>query len=141
MTRCVALVLLVGGCVQSALAQPLPTEGPVKPKEVRKIYGDGKHNAFVALRQWKGDYWVSFRHAASHGSQDGDLIVLKSPDLKEWKEVNRINIVPDDRDPQFLATDDRLIIYDAAMTGKELVTYALYTDDGETWSKPQAVYE
>ncbi len=132
---------LVLGSSSFAMAQPLPTEGPVKPKEVRKIYGDGMHNAFVALRQWKGDYWVSFRHATNHGSQDGDLIVLRSPDAKTWKEVAKLDVLPDDRDPQFLATDDRLIIYNPAMTGKDLTTYAQYTDDGERWSKPQAVYE
>lgn len=132
---------LVLGTSSFVMAQPLPTEGPVKPKEVRKIYGDGLHNAFVAFRQWKGDYWVSFRHATNHGSQDGDLIVLRSSDTKTWKEVAKFNVVPDDRDPQFLATDDRLILYDPALTGNELTTFALYTDDGETWSKPQPAYE
>lgn len=122
-------------------AQPLPTAGPVKPKEIRQVYGDGKHNAFVAFRRWKGDYWAAFRHAENHNSGDGDILVLKSADAKSWKEVRRVNLLPDDRDPQFLATDDRLFLYDPALTGKDLTTFVIYTDDGETWSEPQAAYE
>ena len=122
-------------------AQALPTEGPVKPKEVRKIYGDGKHNAFTAFRKWQGAYWIAFRHAPSHGYGEADLIVLRSEDTKDWKETARINVLPDDRDPQFLATEKRLFLYNPALEGSKLTTFALYTDDGKTWSKPEPVYK
>lgn len=125
----------------AAVAQPLPTEGPVQPREVRKIYGDGRHNAFVAFRRWKNDYWLSFRTAESHNTADGDLLVLRSSDLQQWEPAHRLNVLPDDRDPQFLATENRLLLYDPALTGKDLTTFATYTDDGKTWSKPQPVYE
>lgn len=122
-------------------AQPLPTEGPVKPKEIRKIYGDGKHNAFTAFRKWNGAYWIAFRHADSHGYGEADLIVLRSEDTLDWKEAARINVLPDDRDPQFLATEKRLFLYDPALKGSELTTFVLYTEDGQSWSPPQPVYE
>jgi hypothetical protein len=131
---------LVSLCL-TANAQSLPTEGAVKPREIRKIYADGKHNAFTALVRWKDAYWLAFRHAARHNSTDGEIVILRSDDAKEWKEVRRINVLPDDRDPQFLATEKRLFLYDPALEGRELTTYALYTDDGTTWSKPRAVYE
>lgn len=122
-------------------AQSLPTEGPVKPKEVRKIYGDGKHNAFTAFRKWQGAYWIAFRHADSHAYGEADLIVLRSADLHDWKEAARINVLPDDRDPQFLATEKRLFLYDPALRGSELTTFVLYTEDGKSWSKPEPGYE
>ncbi len=134
---CVAVLGLPG----LLWAQPLPTEGPVKPKEVRKIFGDGKHNAFVAFRKWKDEYWIAFRHAESHGYGEADLIVLRSKDAADWKEAARINVLPDDRDPQFLATEKRLFLYDPALTGSKLTTFVLYTEDGNTWSKPEPVYE
>src|SRR5262245_14099116 len=122
-------------------AQSLPTEGPVKPREIRKVYADGKHNAFTAFVRWKEAYWLAFRHAASHNADDGEIIVLRSADAKDWKEALRLNVLPDDRDPQFLATEKRLILYDQAMQGPKLTAYAAYTDEGTTWSKPREVYE
>jgi hypothetical protein len=131
---------LVLVCLAAALraADPMPV---VEPRDVRKVYGDGKHNAFTALVRFRDHYWLAFRTGKDHNSQDGDILVLRSGDGKEWTEAYRLNVVPDDRDPQFLVTDKRLILYDAAMKGPELTTYAVWTEDGKTWSKPQAVYE
>lgn len=114
----------------------------VKPTEVRTIRADGKHNAFTALRRFKGTLYLAFRSAKDHNSQDGDLVVLRSSDNgQSWTEAFKLDVVPDDRDPQFLVTEKRLFLYDAAMRGPELTTYLTYTDDGEKWSKPEAVYE
>ena len=66
---------------------------------------------------WKGAYWLAFRSRAVHNSGDGDIVVLRSEDGKDWKEVKRFNVLPDDRDPQFVATDKRLFLYDPALKG------------------------
>lgn len=113
----------------------------VEPLEVRKVVADGKHNAFTAFVRWKDAYWLAFRKAASHSSGDGDLIVLRSADAKKWTEVLRLDVLPDDRDPQFLATEDRLLLYDPALKGGQLTSFVTYTDDGKTWSKPQPIYK
>lgn len=126
------------------LAASIPAAEPerpaVEPKEVRKVFGNGKHNAFTAFTRFKDTYWLAFRTAKDHNSGDGDLLVLRSPDAKEWTEAFRLDVLPDDRDPQFLVTDKRLILYNNAMKGPSLTAYATYTDDGKTWSKPQPVY-
>ena len=90
---------------------------------------------------WKGDYWLSFRSATTHGSHDGNLVVLRSADAREWREVQRLDIFPDDRDPQLLATAERLFLYDSVRDGGTLTSFVTYTDDGKTWSTPQQVYE
>lgn len=114
----------------------------VQPLEVRTIRADGKHNAFTAFRRFKGKLWLAFRAAKDHNSQDGDIVVLKSADNgQSWQEAFKLDVVPDDRDPQFLVTEKRLFLYDAGMKGPELTTFLTYTDDGEAWSKPQPVYE
>lgn len=113
----------------------------VQPKEVHKVFDTGKHNAFTALAKFQGDYWLTFRSATDHNSGDGDLVVLRSKDGKAWSEAFRLNVLPDDRDPQFLATEKRLFLYDNAMRGPELTAFVTYTDDGKTWSKPEPVYE
>jgi hypothetical protein len=124
------------------LAQEAKTpQLPAQPREVRKIFGDGKHNAFTALARFRDQYWLAFRTGKDHNSADGDILVLRSADGKEWAEAYRLNAAPDDRDPQFLLVGKRLLLYDPAMTGKDCTTYAVYTEDGKTWSKPQPVYE
>jgi N-acyl-D-aspartate/D-glutamate deacylase len=114
---------------------------PVEPRSIRKLVADGRHNAFTALVRWREQYWLAFRAATDHNSGDGDIVVLRSRDAENWSEALRLNVTPDDRDPQMVATDKRLFLYDAAMTGAELTTYLTFTDDGELWSKPQPVYE
>src|SRR5215470_9883346 len=119
-----------------------PVEFPVKPKEVRKIYSDGKHNAFTAFVKFKDTYLIAFRTAKEHNSTDGDIVVLKSTDAKDWTEALKLDIDKrDDRDPQLLVVGDKLIMYVASMKGPDLITYAVTTEDGKTWSKPKAVYE
>jgi len=113
----------------------------VEPLEVRAVVSDGKHNAFTAFVRWKDAYWLAFRKAEAHNSGDGDLIVLRSADTRTWTEALRLDVLPDDRDPQFLATDKRLFLYDPALEGGKLTSFVTYTDDGESWSEPEPVYK
>jgi len=113
----------------------------VKPLSVRAIVSDGKHNAFTAMVHWKDRYWLSFRKATAHNSRDGDLVLLESDDAETWTELKRFDLLPDDRDPQMLATSDRLFLYANSMEGAKLDGLVLYTDDGTTWSRPQLAYE
>lgn len=130
------LLLAVNFCAVGAEPAEL-----VQPREIHRVVADGKHNAFTALVKWQDAYWLAFRKAAEHNSADGDIVVLRSTDAQTWTEAHRLNVVPDDRDPQFLATDKRLFLYDAGMLGEKLTTYVTYTEDGKSWSKPQTVYE
>ncbi len=113
----------------------------VEPRSIRKPVADGRHNAFTALVRWRDQYWLAFRAATDHNSGDGEIVVMRSRDAESWSEAIRLNVSPDDRDPQFLASEKRLFLYDPAMTGPELTTFVTFTEDGETWSKPQPVYE
>ena len=122
-------------------AEPTTTPELVKPTSIVKLVDDDKHNAFTALAKWKNLYWLSFRKGASHNYGEADLPVMRSSDGSHWEEVARLNILPDDRDPQFLVTPKRLILYANSLTGAKLTAYALYTEDGKTWSMPQPVFE
>lgn len=111
------------------------------PRDIQRVVADGKHNAFTALVRWKTAYWLSFRKATAHGSHDGDLVVLRSSDAKKWRKVLHLNVLPDDRDPQLLATKKRLFLYDPARKGGVLTSFVTYTDDGKMWSEPRQVYD
>src|SRR5687767_937123 len=107
-------------------------EFPAKTKEVRKVFADGKHNAFTAFVKFKDQYLLAFRTAKEHNSADGDIVVLSSTDAKEWKESLRLDIDKrDDRDPQMLVVGDKLIMYIASMKGPVLNTFAITTEDGK----------
>lgn len=114
---------------------------PVKPLEVRKVFTNSKHNAFTAMRRFKGDLYLAFRAGDAHNSPEADVLVLKSKDGKEWTEAKRVNVARDDRDPQMVATDKSLFLYIPAMNGAVLETWLTRTDDGMNWSEPVKVYE
>ncbi len=133
--------LLALACLTPAARLQAAEADLIQPAEVRCLVADGKHNAFTAMVRWHDAYWLAFRKAQSHNSADGDVIVLRSEDAVDWDETLRLDILPDDRDPQFLATDNRLLLYDPALKGSALTSYVTFTEDGKQWSEPQAVYE
>ncbi len=143
--RKLVLLALCGGllALPGARAQDTqPNSGhPILPRHVRKVYGDGKHNAFTALARWKDAYWLAFRTGPSAAYGEADLVVLRSRDAREWTEAFRVNALPDDRDPQFLVTPRQLFLYHSALKGQDLTSFVTATQDGKTWSAPQSVYQ
>lgn len=119
---------------------------------MQKAYGDGRHNAFTDLIRWKGMYYLCFRHGESHNSMDGEIRVMRSPDMRAWEPWGTLDTYGDDRDPHFVSTEDRLYVYfgvwdlehaeDSGTPDRQDVrSHFASSDDGETWSKVQGVYE
>ena len=115
-------------------------------------HADGRHNAFTDLAQWKGDYYLCFRHGASHSSTDGEIRIMRSEDLRAWEPCGTLDTLGDDRDPHFCATDDTLYVYFGVWdlehqaghrpTGRGSIrSHMATTRDGKDWSKVQAIYE
>ena len=134
-------LLFIGGSPAFSAESAESAPELVKPTSVEKLVANGKHNAFTALVKWKDQYWLAFRQADAHNSKTGDLVVMRSSDGRKWEEAKRVDILPDDRDPQFVATADKLFLYDPALKGSELTSFVTYTEDGQKWSEPVAVYE
>ncbi len=89
--RCaVLLALLAVASVQAAG----PAEQLVQPLEVRKLYADGKHNAFTALVTFQDRFWLAFRSATAHNSADGEIVLLESADAQSWREAVRGHTCP-----------------------------------------------
>ncbi len=117
-----------------------------------KVYDDGEHNAFTDLISWKGQYYLCFRHGASHLSMDGEIRVMRSTDLKTWEACGTVDTLGDDRDPHFTTNDQALYVFfgtwdlmhDAGngVPGRgKLRSHFASSADGVTWSKVQGVYE
>ena len=121
---------------------------PGRKKEIRlesveTIYSDGRWNGRPSIVFWKGMYYIAFRSAFGHGSDDGigKAIMLKSKDLKEWSASTVIDQPDVDvGEPLLLATHDRLFMYIVAEY-PITTTFMTYSDDGVTWAAPKPVYK
>jgi len=84
-------------------------------KDMKKIYSDGRHNAFTDMEYWKGYYYVTFQNAGGHAvpGDYGDILVIRSQNLKEWDVCVRLSLGDDhdDRDPALLDMGDELGVF------------------------------
>jgi len=122
--------------------------------QVRRIYGDGRHNAFTDLLFWKGHYYLTFRTAEAHGlPPNGDVLVLRSQDLHTWETCARFDTGGDDRDPKLVDAGDQLAVMfgtwyprwgDGTRTipglSHDLISHVTLSRDGLCWSVPRQVY-
>lgn len=126
----------------------VPAHAAVKAEivEVKKIWDEGKHNAFTDLIRWKDRWWCTFREADDHVGGDGAIRVLTSTDGAKWESAARLTEAGIDlRDPKFSVTPSgRLMlncggsVYEGrTLKGKQ--SRVLFSDDGHTWTAPQRI--
>ncbi len=136
---------------------PLKAQTPeINILKVNRIFDNGEHNAFTDMHCFNGYIYLAFRSCPDgHGvSPNSSIIVLRSKDGKEWKEVNRFSVkYRDTRDPHFLLFKDKLFIYtgtwfygDIEVEKKkfkinEHLGYAVWTENGNDWRKPEMLEE
>ena len=127
-------------------------------KSIRKIYSDGRHNAFTDMEYFRGYYYVAFRNAGRHAVPEdyGDVLVIRSRDLESWELCARLSTGDDhdDRDPHLLDLGEELGVYffsafpkqpgqllyeEASGGGHHVQACASFTSDGISWSAPQTV--
>ena len=140
--------VLLASFAISVQADPLPE---VAVTNVRRAFHNGEHNAFTDMVRWKGKIWLTFRSCP-----DGHMVhptstikVLSSTDGNDWNEEHSFSVTRRDvRDPHFLIFKSKLFIYTGTWwTGDDTLPredyninqhlgYAVYTDDGESWSEP-----
>lgn len=119
--------------------------------QVKKIWDNGKHNAFTSLIKFKDAYYCSFREGDSHifdssGKAEGKVRILKSTDGENWKSVALFGKDNYDlRDPKLSVTpDNRLMVTiggsiyeEKKLTGR--IPQVSFSKDGENFSKPAPV--
>ncbi len=122
----------------------------VTVSNVRRAFDNGEHNAFTDLIRWKGKFWLAFRSCADGHpiSPKGAIIVLSSPDAKDWTEACRLKVPGrDTRGPHFLAFNGKLFVFIGAIYPDEETELkhssmnrknfggTAFTEDGEAWSE------
>jgi len=75
----------------------------VRRYHVQSIWSDGRHNAFPGIARVGNYYYVTFRNAIAHQSEDGTskIFVIRSAadDLKKWEKVAEFTNPRNIRDP------------------------------------------
>ena len=127
---------------------------------IKRVYSDGKHNAFTGLTLFKGRYFLAFRNGEQHGSPGGRQMLMTSPNGESWS-LHRKTSFPtpsalpahtpiDARDNYFLNLGDELRLHSFAHAPflPEEDRYMApsnstvqITADGDTWTEPRSVME
>ena len=135
----------------------------MKLKWIKKVFSDGRHNAFTGLTLFKGHYLLAFRNAEKHGSESSKQVIMTSSDGEQWRVLQETvlsetivapHALPsgtpmDYRDSYFLNVGDELKLYSffvPPMRNEEervapVGTLLMTSRDGVNWSEPARVYE
>lgn len=144
--------LILGFATMVAAEPPKETVPPkVTVDSVRRVFHNGEHNAFTDLCRYHEQFYLTFRSCPDGHMvhPTASIVVLRSPDGKEWQPVHRFHVDQrDTRDPHFLVFRDRLFVYTGTWySGKTTIPvedydlnkhlgYAAWSDDGTTWKSP-----
>ena len=93
--------LLVAAAVLVGLAGVVRAEG-VEAVSVRKIWDQGKHNAFTDLVRFKDKWYCTFREGDAHVGGDGKIRILVSSDGESWESAA---LIEDSEDEALDAAD------------------------------------
>jgi hypothetical protein len=114
---------------------------------VKRIWDEGKHNAFTDLIRFQNRWFCTFREADDHVGGDGKLRVLTSTDGEFWESAALLGESGIDlRDPKLSITNDgRLMIvaggsvYNGEKTLKGRQPRVAFSKDGRNWTPTQRV--
>ena len=124
-------------------------EPAVKLCSLRKVFGDGQHNAFTDMCQFGGVFYLAFRNCPDgHAVHDSSTIrVMSSADGRDWHDAFNFSVDDrDTRDPHFLVFGDTLFVYTgtwlcpggtAVYDINQHLGYCAWTQDGISWEGPR----
>ncbi|TWT85213.1 hypothetical protein Pla123a_00190 [Posidoniimonas polymericola] len=114
---------------------------------VKRIWDEGRHNAFTDLIRWEDAWWCAFREGDTHAGSHGFLRVLTSTDGEAWEPVARLDHNEFDlRDANLSITPSgELMMVGGAQIDRDnrrlTGTFTAATTDGRTWTTPAMVIE
>jgi len=155
------LPLLLLLCSLLAATATAEDDGSLQLVESRRIWDKAPHNAFTDLIRFKDRWYCVFREAEGHGSQDGVLRVITSPEGADWESAALIGLTLQDlndlkpevppegpgmdlRDPKVCITPDGRLMLSTGMyynDRRDLQSLAWYSDDGKNWGRPAMIGE
>jgi len=144
------IVIAVGvvGCgFAGTVSAAEKTSVSLKVLSVKKIWDQGKHNAFTDLIRFGGRFYCVFREGAGHVSNDGKIrVLISADDGKTWKSPALLALKGYDlRDAKIShMPDGRLMILGGAAPRKNresvpTSSFVSFSKDGATWTEPKIV--
>lgn len=114
---------------------------------VRKIWEQGKHNAFTDLIRFQGRWLCAFREGAAHVGGDGKVRILESADGETWSSAALLAEEGIDlRDPKLsIRPDGQLMmvaggsVYAGTKKLQSLQPRVAFSRDGHEWSAMQRI--
>jgi len=115
----------------------------VRVTRARKVFSDGKHNAFTGIAAVRDKVFIAFRSGPDHGSMDGAIKVIASADSETWDLMAELrNPAPSDlRDPKVVAFGESLLLFcgERRAMDSHRTSLVFRSTDGKTFGEPQAV--
>lgn len=112
---------------------------------VQKIWSQPTHQSFFTdLIRFRGAWICCFREAATHGSVDGCIQLIRSSDGQRWVAASRIDCPPpnrDLRDPKLAITPDGQLMLTATayQPQRQCRSYVWFSDDAQHWGTPTQI--
>lgn len=108
------------------------------------VIRDGWHNGFTDLQYWQNCYWVGYRKGSAHVSFDSEAVVAVSVDRVRFREVAKVRLFGDNRDPKLFPIDDQRLAmliptWQGAIRGELLQQTITFSEDGFNWETPQPI--
>lgn len=85
-----------------------------------KVWDRAAHNAFTDLAIYQNSFYLVFREASGHASNDGSILIMKSSDGRNFRPIARIADPEFDlRDPKLQNLGDSILYLQYAMVNRE----------------------
>jgi hypothetical protein len=106
----------------------------------RRVYADGRHNAFTGIARWGDRVTIAFRSATTHISYDGTIKLIESRNLETWEMLTELAQPPVDlRDPKVVAFAGALMLFCGARYADGVRSLVSISSDGRTFPAPVPV--
>ena len=113
----------------------------IRITRARRVFSDGKHNAFTGIAAVQGKVFIAFRSGTNHMTPDGAIKVIGSTDMEAWQvaaEVRRPGV--DLRDPKVAVWGEKLMVFCSESRPQQARrTLVIESSDGVTFSEAVAL--
>lgn len=109
----------------------------IRLTRARRIYADGRHNAFTGITEAHGSTLVAFRSATNHLEADGIIKVIASADREAWDVVAEATLPDTDlRDPKLVTFGQKTMLFCGARgADRSLQSMAMTSTDGNAFGE------
>lgn len=122
-----------------------PPEIDFRVTRARKVYSDGRHNAFTGMARLDGRVYLCFRSSEDHVAPGGGIRIIASDDLNEWETAHFVSEPTRDyRDPKLVNFGGELRTYFAAVPFRDgrpdsarRASMVVRSRDGRQFGKPE----